>query len=149
MKLEDEIVQKKFINEYHKLVVNIFYTNSWITKFNEKRFKEKDLSSQQYNILRILRGQYPKPASVNLLKERMLDKMPDVSRLVERLRKKDLLTRTDCPTDRRLSDILISEKGLAVLKELDSHLAEVEKYLSGLSSSEAKILNDLLDKLRG
>ena len=131
------------------MFVNILFTNNWLLEHTEKPLKEKGITGQQFNILRILRGQFPNPASVNLLKERMLDKMSDVSRLVERLRKKGLVSRKECESDRRLTDVLITTKGLSLLKYFDERNEEEEKLLNRLSGKEAAILNDLLDKLRG
>lgn len=149
MRLEEEIKQKSFRNEYHKLAVNILYTHGWLLDFNTKVFLQYDLTAQQYNVLRILRGQHPNPASVNLLKDRMLDKMSDVSRLVERLRAKDLLERTICKNDRRKADVKITAKGLELLREIDKLDSEVDKLFSNLSIKEADQLNNLLDQLRG
>ena len=149
MKLEEEIKQSSFKSEYHKVAINIFYTNNWLFAINEAIFKRFDITVQQFNILRILRGQHPKPASIKLLKERMLDKMSDASRLVEKLRKKDLVERKICKDDRRSVDVVISDKGLALLKELDHLDEDFTKHFRGLSESEAKLLNELLDKMRG
>lgn len=149
MKLEEEIKQEKFRNEYHKLAVNIFYTNNWLMNIQEKYFAENDITAQQFNILRILRGQNKKPASINLLKERMLDKMCDASRLVERLRIKGLVERTISSNDRRKADVVITENGMKLLNCLDQLVDEVDKILSRLSTDEAKTINVLLDKLRG
>lgn len=149
MRLEDEIKQKKFASELHKLTINLIYTSNWITQFVEKLFKEKGITGQQFNILRILRGQHPKPASVNLVRERMLDKMSDVSRLVERLRVKGLVSRKECESDRRMADVLITKKGLDLLADFDKMQKKMDDPLSNLSEKEAKIVNDLLDKLRG
>jgi len=99
MKLESEIKQKKFKDEYHKLAVNIIYTHGWLNSHQTEILNKQGLTPQQYNILRILRGRYPEPATVNMLKERMLDKMSDVSRLVERLRIKKLIERKNCEND--------------------------------------------------
>jgi DNA-binding MarR family transcriptional regulator len=110
---------------------------------------EYDLTPQQFNLLRILRGQYPKPASITLLKERMLDKMSDASRLVERLLAKGLVERKICPEDRRKVDVVITKKGLKLLEKIDKTDNEMDNYLKNLSEVEAKKLNELLDKLRG
>lgn len=91
MRLEDEIKQKSFRNEFHKLAVNIIYTHSWLMSKIIYMLSQYDITPQQYNILRILRGQFPSPASVSLLKSRMLDKMSDASRLVDRLVEKGLV----------------------------------------------------------
>jgi DNA-binding MarR family transcriptional regulator len=107
-----------------------------------------DITVQQYNVLRILRGQYPKPSSVKLVKERMLDKMSDASRIIDKLKLKKLVVRTECPEDRRSVDILITDKGLGLLKSLDDMDKMPKELFKNLSSSEIKNLNTLLDKLR-
>ncbi|MGB8319376.1 MAG: MarR family transcriptional regulator [Ignavibacteriaceae bacterium] len=149
MKLESEIVQKKFKNEYHKAIVNIVFTYNWMIEKQTKLLKTYDISLQQYNILRILRGQHPNPATVKLIKERMLDKMSDVSRLVEKLRVKELVERDICQHDRRNVDVLITNKGLELLKELEPKENEMEKFMSNLNEKEIEHLNIYLDKLRG
>jgi DNA-binding MarR family transcriptional regulator len=149
MKLEAEIHQKQFRNAAHKAGVNLIYTFNWYTAKLDKVFKGEDLTMQQYNVLRILRGQHPNPASVKLIRERMLDKMSDASRIVERLRQKGFITRKECPTDRRNVDVAITESGLAKLNALDVKVQEMEKIFSTLSESELATLNTLLDKLRG
>ncbi|WP_245598568.1 MarR family transcriptional regulator [Sporocytophaga myxococcoides] len=101
MRLEDEIKQKEFRNEFQKTAVNIIFTFNWLDARTRNFMKDYDLTPQQFNILRILRGQYPNPSTINLLKERMLDKMSDASRLVERLRIKELLERSPSSEDRR------------------------------------------------
>lgn len=148
MKLEQEIKQPKFRNEYHKLAVNVLYTNGWLVNLYSNLFSKHDITSNQYNILRILRGQYPNPATVNLLKERMLDKMSDASRLVERLRIKGFIKRDLSSKDRRCVDVIITDKGLHLLKEIDKLNNKHDSFLKNLSESEAKKLNNLLDKLR-
>ncbi len=149
MKLEDEIRQKDFKSDQQKVTVNILYTANWLNGFGEKLFKEFNLTSQQFNILRILRGQHPKPATIKLLKERMLDKNCDASRLVDNLVKKEFVERTVAEFDRRHCDVLISVDGLRVLEELDKRLPEYERHLKNLSKDEMHTLNFLLDKLRG
>jgi DNA-binding MarR family transcriptional regulator len=149
MKLEKEIVQKKFSNEYHKAIVNIVYTYNWMTEKQIRQLKPYDISLQQYNILRILRGQHPKTANLKLIKERMLDKMSDVSRLVEKLRVKGLVSRLICPNDRRHVDVLITDKGLELLAELHKFEKETEDLMSNLDEKEIEQLNCYLDKLRG
>ncbi len=149
MLLEKEIKQSKFKNEFQKLAVNIFYTHGWLANKHNEVLKEFDITAAQYNILRILRGQFPKPAPISLLKERMLDKMSDASRLVERLRTKKLLDRKICKEDRRRVNVLITQRGLDLLTTLDVYEKDSEKFLKNLSVAEAKKLNTLLDKLRG
>ncbi|MBK7104883.1 MAG: MarR family transcriptional regulator [Ignavibacteriae bacterium] len=149
MKLEEEIKQKKFKSDYQKLAVNIIFTHGWLMNYQKKFFDKYDITGNQFNILRILRGQHPKPVSVNILRDRMLDKMSDASRLVERLRIKKLLIRNICKNDRRKSDINITEKGLQVLSELDTIDDEFIKLFNTLSENEIDTLNTLLDKMRG
>ncbi|NMB83342.1 MAG: MarR family transcriptional regulator [Ignavibacteria bacterium] len=149
MKLEDEIRQKKFKNEFHKLAVNLIYTHGWLLNHQAQFFKKFQITGAQYNILRILRGQHPNPASINLLKERMLDKMSDASRLVERLKLKGLVEREVCPDDRRKVEVVITEKGMELLKAMDEMEDNFEKIFYNLKTEEVKLLNEFLDKLRG
>lgn len=149
MKLEEEISSHKFTSNYHKAIVNILYTYGWLTNVLKQRLDDHDITLQQYNILRILRGQFPNPATVNLLRERMLDKMSDASRIVDRLFKKGLLSRVPNEKDRRAVDILITKKGLQLLKTLDSEMNLDEDLSIHLSTAEAGMLCDLLDKFRG
>jgi DNA-binding MarR family transcriptional regulator len=149
MKLEEEIKQKKFGSEYEKLVVNVLFTGNWINLDNSKKLKPHGLTLPQYNVLRILRGQYPKPVTVNLLIERMLDKSSNASRIVDRLLAKNYVTRRVCKKDRRSVDVLITDKGLEMLKKIDSLQPGWRKDYETLSPAEAKKLNLLLDKLRG
>lgn len=149
MKLEDEIQQKKFRNEQHKLGINLIYTFNWFNYHSQSKFKDKDITVQQYNVLRILRGQYPKPCNLKLIKERMLDRMSDASRIVDKLHRKGFLERKECPGDRRNVDVVISEKGLELLKSLDYIDDDYKQIFKNLTLAEIKQLNDLLDKTRG
>lgn len=149
MKLEEEIKQSKFRNEYHKLAVNIMYSYGWLMNLQAKLFVKYDITGNQYNILRILRGQYPNPANVNLLKERMVDKMSDASRLVERLRVKKYVQRELCPNDRRRVNVSITQKGLHALAEIDKLNDQYDAFFKSLSLDESKVINDLLEKMRG
>jgi DNA-binding MarR family transcriptional regulator len=148
MKLEDEIKQSKFRNEYHKLAVNLIYSYSWFVNLQSEHFAKYNITPNQFNILRILRGQHPKPATVNLLRERMLDKMCDASRLVERLRVKKLINRELSADDRRRVDVIITEEGLNLLSEIDKEQEIQDSIFRSLSDGEAKKLNYLLDKMR-
>ncbi len=148
MAIEDDIKQPKFKSEYNKLVVNILYTQSWLIEKQTSIFKPFGLTSPQYNVLRILRGQKGKPATINLIIDRMLDRMSNASRIVDRLERKELVTRKQCPQDRRAVDVFISEKGLQLLAKIDEKIDDWENNLSVISEEEAKNLNKLLDKLR-
>jgi len=149
MRIDDEIQSSKFEDNYHKAVININYTYSWLNNFLRERFEKYNLTPQQFNILRILRGQYPKPATVNLLKERMIDKMSDASRIVDRLVQKGLVSRCTNNKDRRAVDIRISDTGLDILAKLDSEMKTKDLLQNNLTEEEAATLSGLLDKLRG
>ena len=148
MKLEIEIGQNSFRNEYHKLLVNILYTGNWIQERLATHFKPYGITPQQYNILRILRGQHPKPARVQLLQELMLDNMSNASRLVERLRVKGLVKRTICQKDRRAVDVEITEAGLNLLKRLDAAEKEWLSWFETIGLEKANDANTILDTLR-
>lgn len=147
MGLEDEI-RSNFRNVWHKAIVNISYTNYFISSQFQEIFKKYKVTRQQYNILRILREQHPKSANIWLIKERMLDKSSDVTRLVERLRMKKLIERRACRKDRRKMDVKITQSGLDLLAETDTCEQQMDSVLSNLSGKEVRFLNDLLDKLR-
>ena len=149
MKLEEAIQQKTpFQNEWQKAVVNIIYTHNWIQERHKTLFKPHGITTQQFNVLRILRGQYPNPISTSNIRERMLDRMSDVSRIVDRLVKKKLVVRKTCKTDKRLVDVVINQEGLDLLKELDTDINKFDEKILSLSKEEVQQLNELLDKLR-
>lgn len=147
MSIEKDIQQSKFRNEYHKTVVNIIYTYNWVTEKTKAIFDREDITPQQYNILRILRGA-GKPMSTLQIRQRMLDKMSDTSRIVDRLVKKDLVQKVICKTDRRLVDVTITGQGMQLLDKLDGYNNEMDALLGNISEDEAKMLNHLLDKIR-
>ena len=149
MKIGKEIKQAKFKNEHQKMLINILFTSGWLSSKHAGHLKPFGISTQQYNILRILRGQHPKPATVNLLIERMLDKNSNASRLVEKLRLKKLVERAVCPDDRRAVNVAITKKGLDLLIELDKQEDKFIEELKKVSENEAEQINLLLDKLRG
>lgn len=147
-RIEDEIKQKEFRNQHNKLLVNVLYTSSWLNGLQNAVFKVHKLTPQQYNTLRILRGQYPEAASVNLLKDRMIDKMSNVSRIVDKLKEKDLVTREVCDHDRRQVDVKITEKGLSLLSLIDKEWQIWESNLHTITEDEARLANQILDKWR-
>ena len=149
MKIEDEIQQKKFKDDYQKLIVNLLYTSNWINAHFEQLFKGSDITLQQYNVLRILRGQFPNPSSIKLIKERMLDRMSDASRIVDKLVAKKLVMRKQSDCDKRSVDVIISNTGLNLLQSLDVLDEKPKELLKSLSQAEITELNNLLDKLRG
>ena len=150
MILEKEIQQvKPFRNNYHKAAINLIFTGKWMIQFHSDIFKQYNLTFQQYNILRILRGRNHRAATVKLIRERMLDRMSDASRIVELLRKKELVERNICGEDRRKMDVVITQKGLDLLEEIEKESERMDNRLSALNEEEIVLLNDLLDKVRG
>ena len=147
MSLDKDINSSKFRNEYHKAIVNIIFTNNWIMERNKEIFERGDITPQQYNILRILRGA-KEPLSTLQIRQRMLDKMSDTSRIVDRLLKKELVKKVVCASDKRLVDVTITQKGLDLLNELDKYNDELDNVLSSISEEEVSTLNQLLDKIR-
>ena len=148
MLLEKEIGQKEFKNEYQRMIINIIYTSHWLQNIIAENLKDYDITTQQFNVLRILRGQYPNPARMHLLQERMLDKMSNASRLVERLRKKGLVIRRICRNDRRAVDVKITESGLELLKRIDSFEKEWQSRFKEINKKDINSLNRILDNLR-
>jgi DNA-binding MarR family transcriptional regulator len=148
-KIEEAIQQKEFKNPFNKAVVNLLFTHSYLVTAQNALFKPHDLSPEQYNVLRILRGQNGVPTTVSSIQDRMLNKMSNASRLVEKLKAKDLVKREECPSDRRQVDILITEKGLSLLEVLEKQVEASHQTAVHLTEQEANLLNELLDKLRG
>jgi DNA-binding MarR family transcriptional regulator len=147
MSIEKDINQSSFRNEYQKGIINLIYTYNWMNEKMKKVFDREGITGQQYNILRILRGA-GKPISTLQIRERMLDKMSDTSRIVDRLVLKDLAKKTVCKDDKRLVDVSISTKGKILLEKIDQYEKDMDAILGSLSYSEAKNLNKLLDKIR-
>ena len=148
MRLEDEIQQQKFKSEKQKAVINLLYTSGYLgSQFSEKA-KPFNITRQQYNVLRILRGQQPNSASINLIKDRMLDKMSDASRIVERLRIKGLIERRVSASDKRVVDINITAKGMTLLQTMEPVVNSVEDLFKLFSNEELLKFNEMLDKIR-
>lgn len=148
MSLEQDIKQEKFTNEFEKVVVNILFTASWLYNRNASRLKPHDITPEQYNVLRILRGSHPEPLMLSEVTCRMIDKNSNATRLVEKLRQKGLLKREICENNRRQVDISITDKGLEVLKKIDREAESWLQSLKVINQSEAEELNRILDKLR-
>jgi DNA-binding MarR family transcriptional regulator len=147
MSIDKDINQRKFRNEHQKGVVNIIFTYNWMTEKLKVLFERGDLTMQQFNILRILRGS-DKPLSTLEIRQRMLDKMSDTSRIVDRLIIKGLAKKVICKADKRLVDVTITDKGKKILEKLDKYQGELDAILGGLTITETKTLNTLLDKIR-
>ncbi len=147
MKIEDAIKQQTFESEYHKLNTNLLFTGSWINHQQINLLRQYDISPQQHNVLRILESRFPNPATVNLLIDNMIDNASNVSRLVEKLRKKGLVERKQCLSNRRAVDITLTNDGFELLKQINNRRLN-ENIMKSLTLDEARQLNNLLDKLR-
>lgn len=147
MGISNDISQQTFRNEGQKAAINLIYTCNWLMEKMKTRLDEFDLTSQQFNILRILRGAQT-PLSTMQIRERMLDKMSDTSRIVDRLILKELVKKNPCSRDKRLVDVMITDKGLVLLAELDNYAPEMDGILNNLEEGEMCQLNKLLDKIR-
>lgn len=148
MKIEEEIHQKHFRNEHQKAAINLIYTHSWLTTRIKQFLSRYDITMQQFNVLRILRGQHPGSISTSVIRDRMLDHNSDASRIVDRLHRQGYVEKEPCPTDRRLVDVRISDRGLKLLNTIDQQQEEIDGILSNLSEQEVQELNRLLDKAR-
>lgn len=148
MGIEQDIKQSQFVSERAKAAVNIIFTGNWIAQQQTELLKPFDLTVQQYNVLRILRGQQGTPITVLGITERMLDRMSNASRLVDKLLEKQLVQRRECPNDRRAVDILILPKGMELLQEIDVLQEEWNNKHILLSEEKLQTLNSLLDEFR-
>lgn len=149
MKIEQEIEQENFDSEQQRLLINIMFTGNQFTLLSSRMLKQFSLTTQQFNVLRILRGQKGNPISVKDMHGRMLDSSSNVSRLVDKLLAKNLITRITCPNDRRKVELTIPVKGLQLLSEIDVFLKVIKKRLrSAITEDEAKIASRILDKFR-
>ncbi|MFN5890795.1 MAG: MarR family winged helix-turn-helix transcriptional regulator [Bacteroidota bacterium] len=149
MKIEQAIKQKKFESDAQKAYLNILYTASWLQSESRDLYKKHGITSQQYNVLRILRGQYPNHANPKYIKDVMLDKNPDLTRLCDRLLKLGLIARAACPENRRKMNIGITEQGLALLEKIDPEVSNYFEQIAGQGQVNFALLSDLLDSMRG
>jgi DNA-binding MarR family transcriptional regulator len=149
MTLEKDIKQSKaFKNPVEKTFVNIMFTNNKIREMQHQILKNHDLTYQQYNVLRILKGHYPEPITINGIIDRMLDKMSNASRLVDKLLHKGYVIRTFRKDDRRACDVMINKKGEGFLNLINVDMERTMAQLNILSVGELETLNNLLDKFR-
>jgi len=149
MTLEEEIKQKAFPSQRQKLMLNIIFTNSWLNYNYIPFFRKFDITSEQYNVLRILKGQHPNKININAIKERMLERMSNASRLVEKLRGKGLVNRDENQIDRRHADVSLTDAGIALLSKIKENLSEIEVLHDTITEEEALTVNQIIDKLRG
>lgn len=148
MKIEEAIKQKEFKSEYQKLFINIIYTANWLNNETLKTLKPFNISPQQYNVLRILKGQHPKSISVNNIIDRMLDKSSNASRLVDKLKLKGLVERETCNNDRRQVDIKITKNGIDLLDAIANDMTELNNFSNKITVNDALLFNNILDHIR-
>ncbi len=149
MNIEDVIKTKAELPLSRKAIINMLYTENWISDQIHSELKVYDISIQQFNVLRILKGQKGKPANLSTIQDRMVSKMSNTTRLVDKLIKKDLVKRVLCPTNRRKVEITITENGKKFLEKVSPVMNIFEKKItSSLSEEELLTLNNLLNKLR-
>ncbi|MFD2918834.1 MarR family winged helix-turn-helix transcriptional regulator [Terrimonas rubra] len=148
MSIEKDINQGRFGSEYHKASVNLLFTHNWVMEKVKEICASENLTPQQFNILRILRGSFPEPLSTMQIRQRMLDKMSDTSRIVDRLIVKGLVKKNVSLKDKRLVAVQITPQGKQVLEKMDIKQTTLDNILGNLTAAEASILSDLLDKIR-
>lgn len=149
MGIGEEIKQSKFNSEGSKASLNVVFTSHWIGKQHTDILKPFGLTPQQFNVLRILRGQNGTPITVLGIMERMLDRMSNASRLVDKLLEKKYVQRRECPNDRRAVDIIILPKGLELLEQIDKIILNWESKFEKMGKEKLQLLNELLDEFRG
>jgi DNA-binding MarR family transcriptional regulator len=148
IRLEDEIQQHVFDDEFLKATLNILVTADRISAETGSVLKPYGISNEQYNVLRILRGQHPNVSPLRLISERMISKSSNATRLVEKLRQKGFVSRTICESNRRQVEILITKAGLRLLDELDPIIRDSSNTMNNITKAESKELNRILDKIR-
>ena len=149
MGIEKDIQQFNFASTQQKAMINLLFTYGWVMDRIKHFLNQEDITHQQFNILCILRGSQPNPLSTLQIRDRMLDKMSDTSRIVDRLVTKGLVKKSTCSKDKRLVDVVITEKGQKLLRKIDSEADHIAEIMGNLTEQEAETLNLLLDKLRG
>lgn len=150
MKLEDEIRQGKgFKSEKHKVSVNIVFTSNWMMDKMTHMLKPYNLNDQHFNVLRILRGQHPNSVCPGEIKDILINKRGDLTRLIDKLVKEGYVERSVNPENRRMVMNSITDKGLEILSELDLKFTYMDQFMANITDEEAKTLNDIIDKLRG
>ncbi|MEZ4875096.1 MAG: MarR family transcriptional regulator [Flavobacteriaceae bacterium] len=149
MKIEDAIKNTTPLSLFSKTVINVMYTSRYIEELSAAHFKEFDLTAQQYNVLRILRGQKGVPANLSTIQERMIDKSSNTTRLIDKLIQKGLVKREICKKNRRKIEVFITQIGLDILKKMDPLIENSNQHIvENLSNDELEKLNTLLNKLR-
>ncbi|MBN8671845.1 MAG: MarR family transcriptional regulator [Chitinophagales bacterium] len=148
MKLEDVLKTNKFNDEVHKATLNILYTSYWMRDNVSSTMKEIGITSEQFNILRILKGKHPEAMCVKDIASRMIEKSSNVPRILDRLVAKELVMRTTSKEDKRETIISLTDTGIQTLQRANDALAAINKQTIGINNEEAAVLNQLLEKLR-
>ena len=148
MRFSEIVKQSKFSSNQAKAVLNVMYTANWLEDLVRRQLKPYGISHEQYNVLRILRGNHPDTYALQQIRERMLNRWSNASRLVEKLRKKEYVTRRQSKENRRKVEIKITDKGLDLLEQIDEEVPMDSLYREGLSSEEAQTLSENLDQMR-
>jgi DNA-binding MarR family transcriptional regulator len=146
--IKDEIKQNHFDSPQQEASINLIFTHSFINSQMKSVLKTYNVSPQQFNVLRILRGIFPEKVSSGYIKERMIDKESNITRLIDKLIYKQYVSRDICPANRRKMDIAITETGLTDLKLMDELVKKIDTTFNNLDDKEATELNRLLDKIR-
>ncbi len=149
MRIEDEIQQQDFKDDYRRLLVNLLFTNNWINQQLMPFFRQHGLTLQQHNVLSILRGKHPQPVCFGDIQCRMADRNSNVTRLIGKLLEKQFVTRDICQSNRRMIEVRLTGKGLQKLQEVDARFPELYQRFHGLTRAEAVLVSNMLDKLRG
>ncbi|WP_242922170.1 MarR family winged helix-turn-helix transcriptional regulator [Pontibacter liquoris] len=149
MRIEDEIKQKEFKDDYRRLLVNLLFTNNWVNQQVMPFFRRHGLTLQQHNVLGILRGQHPEPVCFGDIQCRMVDRSSNVTRLIDKLIEKGYATRDICQANRRMIEVRLTEKGIRKMQEVDEASAQLYKQFHNLNQEEAVLVSRMLDKLRG
>ena len=149
MKLSEEIQQSTFRSVHTEAVLNIHFTSSWLLRIVQAELNAFEISHEQYNILRILRGNREGTYCLRDVQERMLNRTANTTRLVEKLRKRGLLSRRPNPNNRRMVGVRITQAGLDLLEEMDGPIQEIDRRMqAALSSEDASRLTEILESLR-
>lgn len=149
MKIEDHIQSSQQLSTEKKVLINLLYTGNWLNEVISEKLKDFDISTQQFNVLRILKGRKGKPANLSTIQERMIAKNSNTTRLVDKLIKKELVTRKKCPTNKRKVEILITNAGLQFLDQVNEVVENKEiEIVQHMSNNDLENLNELLNKLR-
>ncbi len=148
MKLEEAIGSNRFTNARHKALINLLYTSYWFKTHASASLKQNDLTMEQFNVLRILKGQHPEPVCIRDIGSRMIEKNSNVPRIVDRLLLKKLVKRTISEVDKRETLISLTETGLMQLEEATTAVNSMQNNIFGLEDAEAELLSELMEKMR-